>query len=102
MKADSANLDMLRALAVTCVVIAHGLNITHASWISKQHLDHLGRTGVLFFFVHTSLVLMMSLERQIAKSGSTFTWLRFMIRRVFRIYPLSILAVALTVTFPIL
>lgn len=46
---------------------------------------------MLLFFVHTSLVLMFSLDR-LEKSGKRLLWFRFMLRRVFRIYPLSVLA----------
>ena len=46
----------------------------------------LGTVGVFIFFVHTSLVLMWSLERKPHT-------LDFYIRRVFRIYPLAMLAV---------
>ncbi len=58
----------------------------------------MGIGGVLFFFVHTSLVLMFSLERLQDKLDGVKLFLGFMIRRCFRIYPLSLLAV-LTVFF---
>lgn len=49
-----------------------------------------GITGVCVFFVHTSLVLMWSLQRD----GHTA---RFYLRRAFRIYPLWLVVLALTV-----
>ncbi|MGE5109993.1 MAG: acyltransferase family protein [Acidobacteriaceae bacterium] len=75
---ESNNLNVLRASAVLMVFFDHALN-----------LPRLGDAGVLFFFVHTSNVLMQSLQR----SGDS--WKQFVTRRVFRIYPLSILAVIL-------
>ena len=59
-----------------------------------QFTAHIGQIGGLAFFVHTSLVLMYSLERlaQRPTGGSIAT--RFYIRRFFRIYPLSIACVA--------
>src|SRR4029077_4966072 len=61
--ADSANLDLLRSAAVILVFVNHlllFLGLTHAG----EFLRPLGRWGVQLFFVHSSLVLMMSLERQ--------------------------------------
>ena len=52
---------------------------------------YLGRIGVLFFFVHTSLVLMYSLARMSSHPDCLFA--RFYVRRAFRIYRLSIAAV---------
>ena len=81
------NLDVLRAAAVLAVLGSHLLLSQHtdASW--------LGRAGVLAFFVHTSLVLMSSIER----AGVCARWMStFFIRRAFRIYPLAIAAILLT------
>ncbi|HWI84073.1 acyltransferase [Ramlibacter sp.] len=78
---DSPNLDLLRSLAVACVVISH-LG-AHLQWGGPFLNGALGRVGVAIFFVHTTLVLMLSLERH----GAAFV--PFMVRRVFRIYPLS-------------
>jgi peptidoglycan/LPS O-acetylase OafA/YrhL len=84
------NLDVLRAVAVLFVLADHVFSANahvHGSWNWNWAL---GRLGVLFFFVHTSLVLMSSLER----SGSAPGWQgRFYLRRAFRIYPLSIVIV---------
>jgi peptidoglycan/LPS O-acetylase OafA/YrhL len=51
----------------------------------------IGTFGVLLFFVHTSLVLMYSMDRSHLNSFSLVR--NFYVRRAFRIYPLSILAV---------
>jgi peptidoglycan/LPS O-acetylase OafA/YrhL len=86
---DSANLDLLRTVAVSCVGIAH---IGHFITGEVSELDwHLGQLGVLMFFVHTSLVLMFSLERTKATGYHLFQ--NFYLRRAFRIYPLSIVMV---------
>ena len=51
----------------------------------------IGKTGVLIFFVHTALVLMMSLDRMaLVHSNYRSLILTFYTRRFFRIYPLSI------------
>lgn len=79
----------MRAIAVLLVVVSH-LRIPVA-WDRDDlyNLEALGRLGVVIFFMHTTLVLLMSLER----SGDSFP--QFMIKRVFRIYPLSCLIVLL-------
>ncbi|MBA2684253.1 MAG: acyltransferase [Gemmatimonadaceae bacterium] len=86
-KLPERNLDVLRAIAVFCVVANHtannviGHNTLVAGWI--------GQAGVQAFFVHTSLVLMASMEKDGAPSRKG--WIeRFYIRRFWRIYPLAI------------
>lgn len=84
---DSRNLDLLRAVAILAVFASH----LRAPLAVSDPLFHLGRFGVLIFFVHTSRVLMGSMERLVAKGGG---WVRsFYLRRAFRIYPLSIATV---------
>ena len=90
------NLDLLRACAVLFVLVDHTLFSLGVHWIWKRDMEWLGRLGVLFFFVHTCCVLMSSLERH---KGSGLVW-RFFVRRGFRIYPLSIVAVLLVMMGP--
>lgn len=88
----SPNLDLLRALAVAFVVGSH---LKQHVWLPlfgptpAYDIDALGHIGVAMFFVHTCLVLMLSLERQGAQV------IPFLIRRAFRIYPLAIVSVLL-------
>ena len=87
----SANLDALRAVAVLLVVGFHIARILN--WESGSvRVTDFGLLGVMLFFVHTTLVLMFSLERQRARTAGPL-FLRFMVRRIFRIYPLSVLVV---------
>jgi peptidoglycan/LPS O-acetylase OafA/YrhL len=81
------NLDVLRAIAVLLVFTNHIMNalIGHVSPLAAW----LGRAGVQAFFVHTSLVLMGSMEKDDAPNRSG--WIkRFYVRRALRIYPLAI------------
>lgn len=96
MQSDSANLDILRTLAVLFVVASH-LPVT-ASLVGERayHTQALGTLGVMIFFVHTCLVLMLSLGREARKNRTFPGTLPFFVRRIFRIYPLSI-SVVLTV-----
>ena len=87
------NLDMLRAFAVALVVLDHtalarGIHHLPGGWLAEW----VGIAGVSIFFVHTALVLMWSLERKPHT-------LDFYIRRVFRIYPLAIVAILAAVLF---
>jgi peptidoglycan/LPS O-acetylase OafA/YrhL len=89
---NSRNLDFLRSYAVILVVIFHLAKFF--DWrFENLCLTDFGLLGVMLFFVHTTLVLMFSLERQSA-GGSGRLFLPFMIRRSFRIYPLAILVVS--------
>ncbi len=92
-------LDLLRAVAVLCVFLAHlcialikfgYLHVGSYAELSDILLNNIGHLGVLFFFVHTALVLMLSLDRT---PGSGLI-VNFYIRRIFRIYPLCIACIA--------
>jgi peptidoglycan/LPS O-acetylase OafA/YrhL len=85
-KLPERNLDVLRAVAVLCVVADHVA--IAATPPSNLTWGWVGRAGVLIFFVHTALVLMGSLERS---GGVRPGWIAtFYLRRVWRIYPLAI------------
>lgn len=76
------NLDVMRAMAVLAVLFGHIIqSVRH-----QYGPGHMGRVGVLAFFVHTSLVLLASIER----GGNEPGWVRtFYFRRAARIYPLA-------------
>lgn len=97
---EMPNLDILRSIAVLAVLIDHLVPTLIAHVAYQNHTvvaltANIGQTGVLAFFVHTSLVLMYSLER--SSKRHDFVSLRFYIRRIFRIYPLSIAVIVLAV-----
>jgi peptidoglycan/LPS O-acetylase OafA/YrhL len=93
------NLDVLRAVAVLSVVVAHLFrHVLSVENIGVLSMDELGRFGVLVFFVHTSLVLLMSLDRTVTEERFVIP---FYIRRFFRVYPLSVLTVLVAVAFRI-
>lgn len=99
MKAESPNLDVLRALAVLLVLVDHVVKFAGREWLGPIEVSWMGGFGVFLFFVHTCLVLMLSLERLQRDGGPLLS--RFYLRRAFRIYPLSMLAVLTVVTFSI-
>jgi len=98
------SLDLLRSLAVLCVMldhliptmVRHGLPVAAplVAWTA-----HLGQAGVLAFFVHTSLVLMFSIDKLAHEShgreGHFRLTMRFYVRRLMRIYPLAWMTIAL-------
>lgn len=90
---ESPNLDLLRATAVLLVLVFHLLLFFEGGSQIPYYLKGIGRWGVLLFFVHTCLVLMFSLERQQTDSPGKSVFWPFMIRRCFRIYPLSVVIV---------
>jgi peptidoglycan/LPS O-acetylase OafA/YrhL len=96
---DSPNLDFTRASAVLMVLVFHVLGFFGIRRFGPLDLQAMGLLGVLLFFVHTSFVLMLSLDRQLAKFGPRRLFLMFIVRRCFRIYPLSILVVSVIAFF---
>jgi peptidoglycan/LPS O-acetylase OafA/YrhL len=97
-RADSGNLDLLRSFAVLAVLVFHLL-----LWFGHGRVPHglvyLGHWGVLVFFVHTSIVLMASLERQARGAGGRVSLADFLIRRAFRLLPLAWVTIAVIVSF---
>jgi peptidoglycan/LPS O-acetylase OafA/YrhL len=91
---DNANLDLVRAVAVLEVFFGHLSGIV---WRPSEVAWHLAQMGVLIFFVHTSMVLMLSLERNRRQGGALVA--DFFIRRWFRIYPLAIVCVTIAFIF---
>lgn len=89
----SPNLDLLRAVAVCFVVVDHTAKFLGHPFLLGLEMNWLGRLGVMFFFVHTCTVLMLSLERLRTEASPTRVCAAFYVRRLFRIYPLSIFAV---------
>jgi peptidoglycan/LPS O-acetylase OafA/YrhL len=103
---DSANLNILRSFAVLTVMIDHLVPtieryIGHVNPALLAFTANIGHTGVLAFFVHTSLVLMYSLYRLALYHPWQAVTARFYIRRFFRIYPLSIACVISVLLFGI-
>ncbi len=90
---ESHNLDLLRGIAVVMVLVCHLLLYFGVTSIGPYDVRWWGFGAILFFFVHTSLVLMMSLERLQARLGGAKLYFGFMLRRCFRIYPLSVVVV---------
>lgn len=80
------NLNFLRALAVSSVVLDHTLLAKGFTTLGPWQIEWIGDFGVYLFFVHTALVLMWSLARRPHS-------LDFYIRRIFRIYPLAVIAI---------
>jgi len=91
---DLPNLDFLRAVAVLLVLADHLAGRFH-----YDRLGGLGLFGVLLFFVHTSLVLTYSMQRSHLAGNALVK--DFYLRRFFRIYPLSTVAILAAVALRI-
>ncbi len=90
----SANLDVVRSIAVFMVVLRHVLGILGVERIGIIDVQFVGIFGVLLFFILTAHVLMFSLERMRRDRSSLFLlYFDFIVRRIFRIFPLSICVV---------
>jgi peptidoglycan/LPS O-acetylase OafA/YrhL len=93
---QSANLDLLRAVAVLCVLGSHVYSVLTRHPTELTH--HIGQLGVIMFFVHTSLVLMGSLAR--SRRWGWALVAEFAVHRAFRIYPLAIVCVLVAALLP--
>lgn len=91
----SPNLDFLRATAVLLVLLNHVAEQFYPDKIGLVRLGDIGHFGVLLFFVHTSLVLMYSMQRTELAGWALAK--NFYTRRFFRIYPLSVVTVLVVV-----
>jgi peptidoglycan/LPS O-acetylase OafA/YrhL len=91
----------MRTLAVGLVLLDHVLEmIGYKYQLSFHPYDWCaGRIGVLLFFVHTSLVLNFSMAR--LRLGGWQLVRTFLVRRAFRLYPLSILCVLIVFAFAV-
>ena len=96
---QSFNLDFLRSVAVLLVIGFHLAKLFNWQF-GRLRVTDFGLLGVMLFFVHTTVVLMFSLERQRASSNAPL-FLPFMVRRCFRIYPFAILVVTFVYLFRI-
>jgi len=92
MKNNYANLDFIRTIAVLSVLDSHLLVELDTGRVGIVPVHLLGIFGVMLFFVLTSNVLMLSLERLQADQGQRAA-LSFYVQRIFRIYPLSVAVV---------
>ena len=82
---------MLRTFAVLAVYLGHLLQLWDFEHLGLVSAKALSQAGVLLFFVHTSLVLLLSMDRM--ELSPSILWKSFYLRRLFRIFPLSIVAV---------
>jgi peptidoglycan/LPS O-acetylase OafA/YrhL len=89
---ESSNLDLLRSGAVLLVLLDHTLRFLGVVQ-EGTFFRPMGHWAVLLFFVHTSLVLMLSLERQ-AASDYLHGYRVFMLRRCLRVYPAALVVIA--------
>lgn len=96
------NLDILRAVAVLMVLGDHVSEMLARQFLELSIAPYnliVGRLGVLLFFVHTALVLNLSMERMRLVSWEQIR--SFYIRRAARIYPLAIACVLIVVAFQV-
>jgi peptidoglycan/LPS O-acetylase OafA/YrhL len=84
-------IDYLRATAVMLVFWRHWFGWRSSNIFDTKTLQLIGIYGVIIFFVITSYVLVLSVRRVEGRALNGYA--QFIIRRVFRIYPLAIFVV---------
>jgi peptidoglycan/LPS O-acetylase OafA/YrhL len=92
---------MLRSVAVFYVLADHSLKLLGRPAVLGVDVQWVGKLGVMFFFVHTCMVLMMSLERTRKGLSNARLVGNFYLRRICRIYPLSIFSICSVLLFSI-
>jgi peptidoglycan/LPS O-acetylase OafA/YrhL len=92
LRQETPNLDVMRSLAVMFVVTFH-VSLFFRVLPPASPFYNLGHWGVIMFFVHTSFVLIASLERQRERRPEQSLFVPFFTRRIFRIAPLATLIV---------
>jgi len=100
----SANLDLLRSAALSFVVLSHlGLFFDwgHSPGFDRRDVAwaNLGYWGVLVFFVQESVVLMGSMARAEPRVRACSGFVTFVVRRAFRLLPLSAVIVIVVSAF---
>ncbi len=81
-------IDAARGIAILLVVICHTA-VSHEPWAMRR-FTQLGWHGVQLFFVVSSMTLALSWHYR--RDGEAYPILNFLIRRVFRIWPMYCLA----------
>lgn len=88
------SLHGLRGVAILFVIVSHLAN-AQLNLVPFLSLGRLGKVGVWLFFVLSSYLLTTQLIRALRKSEWFRAIYSYFVRRVFRIYPLFIVALAL-------
>lgn len=94
-------LDSARGFAALSVMIYHfivAFELTSGlpnKAINPLHFFYYGQAGVLFFFIHSGFILSYSLTNREHKTR-TSAYIRFIIERIFRIYPLFVFIVLIS------
>lgn len=96
---DCSNLDLLRACAIISIFVGQLLRFHGVDHLGPLSLENLYVWGIVIFFVHSGLVLMLSLERQSCEQGAANLFTDFMTRRFFRVWPLNAVLVSLVAIF---
>jgi peptidoglycan/LPS O-acetylase OafA/YrhL len=93
-------LDSARGLAAISVITFHFLFAVFGSQLKSQystvsHFFWYGEADVIFFFIHSGFILAYSYAGKDAKLTPKY-YLRFLLERIFRIYPLFLVVLLLS------
>lgn len=93
-------LDSARGLAAISVITFHFLFAVFGSQLKSQyssvsHFFWYGEADVIFFFIHSGFILAYSYAGKDAKLSPKY-YIRFLLERIFRIYPLFLVVLLLS------